>query len=565
MTRRESRGRRARRPARLPTQSAERSSRARGRSGSAWRRARSPSPPSCSPALTAWPPHEDETLALFVGRELARPDLLEHGASRARRRAAPLPRRLARRPPRRRARRRCGSSRRSSRWRACPSIALLVRAAGGRAAALVATALVSASWMLLFHGIYGRMYSLFLLTSALSYLALLRRARARRPAPLGAVGAWRSLAAVATHPYGALVLASQGLYVLARATHAARRSPRSPPSRVLGDPVLVLATSCSRAASTSASAAAGSKLGGPLAIARLPRRASPATSRPGSRGARRRARRSPRSGTGGSCAAAPIAAHADRAASSCVPTPRASCSRGSASSASPESRHLIFVLPFFALPRRARARSTARADGSRARGARARCPARRREVAWGWHKTPPLFDGRAPARVAGPRSGVRVARRTSAAGRHPVRLRAAVPRRLGARPNGFSRHRRPRADAKLALRRRSGRAASRSAAASGSSTRATRTTSSSAAVDPAAAAAAPRAVRGARVRAVPRRPHARADRDAARASSNRRGQRSSSASRSTSATRTSTSSTWPIAALARATSADAPSRSIVSR
>jgi hypothetical protein len=67
--------------------------------------------------------------------------------------------------------------------------------------------------MLLFHGVYGRMYSLFLLTSALSYLALLvvlQRGRVWRWA------LWAALAVltVAVHPYGALVLASQGLYVL---------------------------------------------------------------------------------------------------------------------------------------------------------------------------------------------------------------------------------------------------------------------------------------------------------------------------------------------------------------
>ena len=82
--------------------------------------------------------------------------------------------------------------------------------------ALVATALVSASWMLLFHGIYGRMYSLFLLTSALSYLACLAAVTdgGRRRWALWVLAI---LVTVATHPYGALVLASQVVYVLARA------------------------------------------------------------------------------------------------------------------------------------------------------------------------------------------------------------------------------------------------------------------------------------------------------------------------------------------------------------
>ena len=54
--------------------------------------------------LTAWPPHEDETLALFVGRK-SLGGLFETVLDRARRRAAPLPVRVDRRAPRRRPRR----------------------------------------------------------------------------------------------------------------------------------------------------------------------------------------------------------------------------------------------------------------------------------------------------------------------------------------------------------------------------------------------------------------------------------------------------------------------------
>jgi hypothetical protein len=67
--------------------------------------------------------------------------------------------------------------------------------------------------MLLFHGVYARMYSLFLLCSALSYFALLvvlQRGGAARWVLWGL----SAIATVAVHPYGALVLASQGLYVL---------------------------------------------------------------------------------------------------------------------------------------------------------------------------------------------------------------------------------------------------------------------------------------------------------------------------------------------------------------
>ena len=185
--------------------------------------------------LTAWPPHEDETLALFVGRdslgELFDIVLGERGG-------APLHflARLGRRAPRARARglrlvsaafavaslprgraargRLAGRRRRCSRPRSSPP-----------------------SWVLLFHGIYGRMYSLFLFTSALSYLALLARSTA------AAGGAGRSgrvaiLAAVATHPYGALVLASQAVYVLLGAPRPAARGGLGVrrASRVLGIP-----------------------------------------------------------------------------------------------------------------------------------------------------------------------------------------------------------------------------------------------------------------------------------------------------------------------------------------
>ena len=116
--------------------------------------------------LTAWPPHEDETLALFVGRQpigrLLDIVLEERGG-------APLHFLLA--------------------WAVAhldlgleglralsavfavaslPVIALLLARLGGRLHALIATVIVGASWTFLFHGIYGRMYSLFLFTSALS-------------------------------------------------------------------------------------------------------------------------------------------------------------------------------------------------------------------------------------------------------------------------------------------------------------------------------------------------------------------------------------------------------------
>jgi hypothetical protein len=161
--------------------------------------------------LHAWPPHEDETLALFIGRNSLEDVLgIVHGD----RGGAPLHFLAA--------------------WimvqldagltglrlvsavaavASVPVIAVLLSRLAGRTIALFGTLLVAGSWMLLFHGVYARMYSLFLLTSALSYLALLvvlQRGGRGRWALWGAV----SVLTVAVHPYGALVLASQGLYVL---------------------------------------------------------------------------------------------------------------------------------------------------------------------------------------------------------------------------------------------------------------------------------------------------------------------------------------------------------------
>ena len=94
-----------------------------------------------------------------------------------------------------------------------PLIAALGNRLAGRGPALAATALAAASWLLLFHGIYARMYSLFLFLSVLSYLALLRALDRGGVLPWTLWGA-AMLLCIASHQYGALVLGSQGLYVL---------------------------------------------------------------------------------------------------------------------------------------------------------------------------------------------------------------------------------------------------------------------------------------------------------------------------------------------------------------
>jgi len=165
-------------------------------------------------SLTRWPPHEDETLALFVGRDSLGGLLHTVQAERG---GAPLHFLIAWVVVH------LGGGLTALRLASAvfavasvPVLAALSARLAGRQVALVAAALACASWLMLFHGVFGRMYSLFLLTSALSYLALLvaveRGGRGR-----WALWALATLAAIASHPYGVLVLASQGVFVLARA------------------------------------------------------------------------------------------------------------------------------------------------------------------------------------------------------------------------------------------------------------------------------------------------------------------------------------------------------------
>jgi len=161
--------------------------------------------------LRAWPPHEDETLALFIGRD-SLPELIQHVTRD--RGGAPLHFLVAW------AVAHLGFSlgglRAMSAFFAVasiPLVALLGARLVGRLSALTASALFVGSWLFLFHGIYGRMYSLFLCLSLLATLALLRALdRGGRVA----WGLWvaAGLACVAAHPYGILVLGGHGLYVL---------------------------------------------------------------------------------------------------------------------------------------------------------------------------------------------------------------------------------------------------------------------------------------------------------------------------------------------------------------
>jgi len=93
-------------------------------------------------------------------------------------------------------------------------VALPARVIPG-AVGVVAALLASGTWVLLFHGIYGRMYSLFLFTSVLSFLALLSALDhgGRRRFVLWGLAL---LLMLASHPYAALVVAAQGLFVVLR-------------------------------------------------------------------------------------------------------------------------------------------------------------------------------------------------------------------------------------------------------------------------------------------------------------------------------------------------------------
>jgi len=163
--------------------------------------------------LRAWPPHEDEALALFVGRgslgSVFHTVIAERGG-------APLHFVFA--------------------WivvhlgggltalrvislvfaaASVPLIALLGARLADRMVGLVAAVLAAGSWVLLFHGIYGRMYSLFLFTSLLSFLALLSALDSGRRRHFALWGL-ALLAVLASHPYAVLVIAAQGLFVVSR-------------------------------------------------------------------------------------------------------------------------------------------------------------------------------------------------------------------------------------------------------------------------------------------------------------------------------------------------------------
>jgi 4-amino-4-deoxy-L-arabinose transferase-like glycosyltransferase len=339
--------------------------------------------------LMAWPPHEDETLALFVGRD-SLPGVVEHVTRD--RGGAPLHFLVAWAVAHLGLG--LGGLRVASAMFALgslPLVALLGRRLAGPSVALVATALFASSWLFLFHGVYGRMYSLFLFCSLACTLALLKALER------GGRGRWAlwvlaALLTVATHPYGILLLGGQAAFVLVSHRDRLRDAMLAGSAvLVLGIPFwltdLVLADRFDVGVG-----GGGRKLGGPEAIARYLWRSAGDTS----------------AGWWPVTLAAVLGAAAGvaflrREARALVlslfgVTVAAFVLARMGGSASPESRHLIFLAPLFAI---ALATSIVRV------GRRAPLLAMVAvtalivvDVAWAWHRTAPLFEWEPDARQA---------------------------------------------------------------------------------------------------------------------------------------------------------------------
>jgi hypothetical protein len=340
-----------------------------------------------------WPPHEDETLVFFVSRQplgdLFSTVFEERGG-------APLHFLLAHGV--------------DSVWSSLfglrlisvvfalasvPVMAALVARLADRKTALVATAIAAASWMTVYHGIYARMYSLFLFTSALSFLLLLRAVGRRELWPWGAWGLV-TLAAIATQPYGAFVLGAGALFVVVR-----RRWDPAPlrPALVavagtslLALPLWLVYRVLADRFDVGITGSSGSKLGSPVdVLAYLVRVAGDFSA--GWTPAVTLILLVALVGLVALALTKPEAALLTGAVL-LVPTAAFVITR-SGGSVSLESRHLIFALPFFAMLVAAgllRLSSFARGWGTHVLvlGVTLLLSA---EIAWGWHRTPWMYGG----------------------------------------------------------------------------------------------------------------------------------------------------------------------------
>ena len=166
--------------------------------------------------LQTWPPHEDEALALFVGRGPLGHVLHTVVAERG---GAPLHFLLAWIVVH------CGGGLTALRVvsllfavASVPLMAALGARLADRTTGVVAAMFAAASWVFLFHGVFGRMYSLFLFTSLLSFLALLTALDEPRRRRFVAWGI-SLLLVLASHPYAVLVVGAQVLFVLVPRRH----------------------------------------------------------------------------------------------------------------------------------------------------------------------------------------------------------------------------------------------------------------------------------------------------------------------------------------------------------
>jgi hypothetical protein len=399
--------------------------------------------------LHAWPPHEDETLAIFVGQQPFG-DMLDTVLGE--RGGAPLHFLLVH----------------VAGWispgltglrlisvvfavASIPVIALLLVRLTDRRTSLIATVLVAASWVTLFHGIYGRMYSLFLFTSALSFLAFLRAAADNRRLSW-ALWALAMLATVATHQYGVFVLAIQLAYLLvARYRGQARLLPAAVALLV----VLVAAIPVWRSTLVLASrfevgVGDGTQLGGPWPVLQYVR-----------------------SALGDFvagwtfvfavvCALAALGLYVlarERGMSAVfigltflIPAAGLTIASAGGASNAPETRHLIFTLPFFAALVATGILRLVRPAGARAPAAIVLSVAAvvAAEIAWGWETTPTLYAGEPPRRA----EARTAAEDWLAATARPSDVYFGFdPLFLGAREQGADVGHTvvPRADAKLAL------------------------------------------------------------------------------------------------------------------
>jgi hypothetical protein len=338
----------------------------------------------------SWPPHEDETLALFVGRY---PFAEAFDVVLEQRGGAPLHFLLAWLVVH------AGGGLEALRAvsavsavASLPLVALLGLRVATPRVALLGTALVATSWMFLFHGIYARMYGLFLLLALVSLHALLwavERGGLLRWA-LWVVGV---LALVAAHPYGALVFGGQTVYAVLVRRRVLAGVLSGAAVLLLGVPFWLTNLTLAKRFDVGVGGG-GAKLGGPVSVANY------LTETLGDFTA----------GWPPAIAAALVAVvagyralRAERlqaaplfACLAGVPTAAFLAARLGGNTA-PEPRHLIFVLPLAALLVAAALLRVR--DRWPAAGAAAIAATLALQVVWSWQRTPPLFEGEPERRV----------------------------------------------------------------------------------------------------------------------------------------------------------------------